>query len=397
MLSPEDQELLTRVGPGTPCGELLRRYWLPICPAAELSAKNPKKRVRVLGEDLVAFRDGKGRYGLVEAQCRHRKTQLYFGFVEDDGLRCAYHGWKYDVSGQCIEQPFEPANSPLKKEACLRAYPVQQLAGILFGYMGPKPMPLLPRYESLVRTDGTREVSVLPLHNCNWLQAQENSVDTVHTYYLHGHMLKTQGLLDDKVGGYYYRPIEKYEFEVVEEPAWAGIRKVRHYGGDRPEKEVGHPAIFPNILLSPQGKKLVMHFRVPVDDEHTYVIWSEFTPTEDGATVRQRDEDIPVSYFTGYIRPDGSHDLTTFMCHDQMAWETQGKIYDRPSELLGVSDRGIVMLRNQLKQQILAVQAGKEPLGVVRDPKLNDSIGFKLSHGQAEMARAALKAAAAAE
>jgi len=118
MLSPEDQALMTKVGPGTPCGDLLRRYWLPICPVAELTAKTPKKRVRMLGEDMLVFRDGKGRYGMVEAQCRHRKTQLYFGFVEDDGLRCAYHGWKYDVVGKCIEQPFEPANSPLKKEAC---------------------------------------------------------------------------------------------------------------------------------------------------------------------------------------------------------------------------------------------------------------------------------------
>jgi 5,5'-dehydrodivanillate O-demethylase len=396
MLSREDQELMTRVGPGTPCGELFRRYWLPVCPASELTAQNPKKRVRILGEDLVAFRDGRGRYGLVEARCRHRKTQLYFGFVEDDGLRCAYHGWKYDVTGQCIEQPFEPTNSPLRKEACLRAYPVQQLAGILFCYMGPKPMPLLPRYETLVRQDGTREVSVLPLHKCNWLQAQENAVDTVHTYYLHGHMLKLQGLLSDKEGGYYYRPIEKYDFEVVNEPAWSGIRKIRHYGGDRPEKERGHPAIFPNMLLVPQGTKLVMHFRVPVDDEHTYIIWSEFSPSEDGAVVHQREEDIPVNYFTDWVQPDGSYDLTTFMRHDQMAWETQGRVYDRTEELLGVSDRGIVMLRNQLKQQILAVQQGKEPLGVVRDPKLNEMINFTLSDGQARMARAAMRAEAAA-
>jgi 5,5'-dehydrodivanillate O-demethylase len=393
MLSPEDQALMTKVGPGTPCGDLLRRYWLPICPMAELTAQNPKKRVRILGEDLLAFRDGKGRFGLVEAQCRHRKTQLYFGFVEDDGLRCAYHGWKYDVNGKCIEQPFEPANSPLKKEACLRSYPVQQLAGILFCYMGPLPAPLLPRYETLVRQDGKREVTVLPHHHCNWLQAQENAVDTVHTYYLHGHTLKLQGLLSDGLGAYYYRPIEKYDFEPVTEPAWAGIRKVRHYGGDRPEKELGHPAIFPNMLLVPQGEKLVIHFRVPVDDENTYIIWSEFTPSDNGEIVQQDDADIPVNYLTGYIRPDGSYDLTEFVCHDQMAWETQGKVFDRTTELLGVSDRGIVMLRNQLKQQILAVQQGKEPLGVVRDPKLNESISFKLSEGQRRLARGAAAAA----
>ena len=156
MLSREDNELLTRVGPGTPCGEVLRRYWMPVCPAAEITPDKPKRRVRILGENLVLFRDGKGRFGLLPEHCPHRHASLYFGFVEEDGLRCAYHGWKFDVAGTCLEQPFEPANSPLKAEACRRAYPVQQLAGILFAYLGPDPAPLLPHWETLVRTDGTR-------------------------------------------------------------------------------------------------------------------------------------------------------------------------------------------------------------------------------------------------
>ena len=150
---------------------------------------------------------------MVEEQCRHRRASLYFGFVEDDGLRCPYHGWKYDVSGKCIEQPFEKAGSPLKDEAYQKAYPVEQLGGVLFTYMGPSPAPLLPRWETLVRTDGKREVIVLPMHRCNWLQTQENSVDPVHTYYLHGHMIKKYGTFDG-VAAYYYRPIEKYDFEL---------------------------------------------------------------------------------------------------------------------------------------------------------------------------------------
>lgn len=384
MLTREDNELLTRVGPGTPCGELLRRYWMPVCPVAELTTAAPKKRVRILGEELVAFRDGRGRYGLLAEQCCHRHASLAYGFVEDDGLRCPYHGWKYDVAGKCIEQPFEPPGSPLIEEACQKAYPVQQMVGILFAYLGPAPVPLLPRYETMVRKDGTRAVRVLPIHNNNWLQAQENSVDPVHTYYLHGHMLAQQGLLNNGShgGGYFYRPIQKYDFELCQEPAWAGVRKIRFYGGDNPEKEVGHPAIFPNILLAPQGTELTLHWRVPMDDEHTYVIWSEFTATDDGSEAAQRDEDIPVGYVDSWRRPDGSVDLTSFPTQDQMAWETQGKVFDRSRELLGTSDRGIVMWRRFLKEQIERVQAGLEPAGVVRDPKLNEIIRFTLSQGQ---------------
>ena len=139
MLSKEDNELLTRIGPGTPAGNLLRRYWHPICPVSELSEQSPKKRLRVLGEDLLLFRDGKGRIGLVAEQCAHRRASLYYGFIEEDGIRCPYHGWKYDVSGKCTEQPFEPADSPLKSETCQSNYEVQSLAGMYWAYMGPKP------------------------------------------------------------------------------------------------------------------------------------------------------------------------------------------------------------------------------------------------------------------
>ena len=386
MLSREENELFTQVGRGTPCGETLRRYWMPLCPAAELIPQKPKRRVRIMGEDLVLFRDGKGRFGLLPERCPHRHASLYFGFVEEDGLRCAYHGWKFDAAGKCLEQPFEPANSPLKAEACRRAYPVQQLGGLLFAYLGPDPAPLLPRWETLVRTDGTREVIVLPVHRCNWLQAQENSSDPVHTYYLHSHMFKMLGH-NNNDGAYYYRPIESYDFELCKEATWTGVRKIRVFGGDRPEREVGHPAIFPNILLNPQGKRIATHWRVPIDDQTTYIIWVEFTPSADGRDVAQAEADIPVSYVADGLLPDGERDLTSFQTQDQMAWETQGPVFDRSTELLGRSDRGIVMFRNILRQQIEAVRAGKEPAGVIRDPKLNEMISFTLSQGQAAMVR----------
>lgn len=388
-ISREQNELFTQVGPGTPCGNLLRRYWMPVCPASEITDERRKKRVRIMGEDLVLFRDGAGRFGLLPEQCPHRRASLYFGFAEDDGLRCAYHGWKFATTGECVEQPFEPANSVLKKRACRAGYPVEQLAGVLFAYLGPEPAPLLPRWETLVRTDGTRSISVLPLHNCNWLQAQENSHDPVHTFYLHGGLMKAHRK-DNRYAAdiaYFDRPIESFDFDLCYEPAWCGIRKRRNFGGDRPERELGHPAIFPNILIAPQAKRLATHFRLPVDDEHTYILWVEFTPTPDGSDVAQSDAEIPVTYLPHPLRPDGEYDLTTFVNQDLMAWETQGPVFDRTTELLGASDRGITLYRKLLREQIEKAGRGEDPDGLVRDPRLNEIIRFTFSTGQAAVAQ----------
>jgi 5,5'-dehydrodivanillate O-demethylase len=388
-MTPEQNARLTQVGPGTPGGELLRRYWHPICPAAELSADKPKRRVRLLGEDLVLFRDGQGRFGLIPESCPHRHASLYFGFCEEDGLRCAYHGWKYAVTGECIEQPFEPADTPLRAEARRPPYRVGQLAGVLFGYMGPQPAPLLPRWETLVRRDGTRSILVLPVHRCNWLQAQENACDPVHTYYLHGRMMieKRKGALSTWEVAYFHRPIESYEFEECREPAWSGIRKIRTYGGDKPEREIGHPAIFPNVLISPQGKLLVTDWRVPIDDENTAILRVEFKPSESGAISNQDEGEIPVEYLPHPGSPDGEYDLTTFPAQDLMAWETQGKVFDRTTALLGKSDAGIVRWRRMLEREIAAVEAFRDPAGVIRDPALNDTIRFRVSEGHLPLAR----------
>jgi 5,5'-dehydrodivanillate O-demethylase len=388
-LSEEQNTLITQVGKGTPGGELLRRYWMPIAPAAELTAERPKRRIRILGEDLVLFRDGRGEFGLLPERCPHRHASLYFGFVEDDGLRCAYHGWKFAPDGECLEQPFEPAGSKLKALACRTAYPVQQLAGLLFAYLGPLPAPELPRWEHLVRTDGERSINVLAIHNCNWVQIQENSHDPVHTYYLHGRMIQETGQEDFYKAevAYYLRPIENYSFDLCREPTWTGIRKVRVYGGDRPERESGHPAIFPNILIVPTGLSTTVQFRVPIDDEHTYHVHLEFTPTPDGSTVDQPDAAIPVTYMAHPKRPDGDYDLTRFPHQDLMAWETQGAIFNRPTELLGASDAGITMFRKLLREQIERVQAGGEPDGVIRDPALNEVITLSIHSGVHTLAR----------
>jgi 5,5'-dehydrodivanillate O-demethylase len=387
MVTTQENELMTRIGPGTPAGDLLRRYWHPICPAAELTEAEPKRRIRMLGEDLLLFLDGSGNVGLVPEQCPHRRASLYYGFVEDDGIRCPYHGWKFDGARKCLEMPFEPKNTPLMGEVAATNYQVEKLAGLYWAYMGPQPAPLLPRYEALVAKEGMRRIMVLPEIEANWLQIMENSVDATHTYYLHAHMSLKLGM--PHRGAYHGRPIMDYKFEVVKNEPWAGIRKIRVYGGENGEAELGHPLIFPCALLAPQEEHMVMHWRVPVSDGRTRIIRVQYTPGED--TSKMDWESPPVIYVAPHKNEKGEYNLSTFTNQDAMAWETEGAIVDRPNELLGVSDGGIVLYRRMLMEQIKALQAGKEPIGRLHDPAQNQQITIKVSVGQARVAREQMK------
>ena len=190
MLNEKDNEVLTRVGPGTPMGDLMRRYWQPIAASKELE-DNPfrTKEVTVMGEELVLYKDRRGTLGLIERYCSHRRVNLAIGVVEDDGIRCQYHGWKFDETGACVEQPFEDTMHPeaLFRSKCgVQGYPVRELAGLVWAYMGPAPVPELPCWEPLTWTDCVRDIAVTELP-CNWLQCQENSVDPVHTEWLHSY------------------------------------------------------------------------------------------------------------------------------------------------------------------------------------------------------------------
>ncbi|MDA1035290.1 MAG: Rieske 2Fe-2S domain-containing protein [Chloroflexi bacterium] len=183
MLSQQMNDRLTLVGPGTPMGELMRRYWHPIAGAAQINEENPTKEIRLLGEDLVLFRSTVGKLGLIEPSCPHRKANLSYGVPEPEGIRCAYHGWLFDEAGNCVDQPSEPAGSRFKEKVHLKAYKAEELGGIIFGYMGPDPAPLLPRWDVLV-WEGHRQAQVIELP-CNWLQCQENSLDPLHFQWLH--------------------------------------------------------------------------------------------------------------------------------------------------------------------------------------------------------------------
>lgn len=365
MLSHEDNDFLCRVGADTPGGQLLRRYWHAVGAAAELTDAKPKKRVRVLGEDLVLYKNRSGGYGLVAEKCSHRGVSLYYGFVEKDGIRCAYHGWKFDACGRCVDQPFENPEAGYKAKIQHTAYPVENLAGMLFAYLGPLDRkPLLPKWDLLVRADGRKQIDVCETLRCNWLQAMENSVDPTHTYYLHSHTLKIKG--DPDHVPYHYRMLTKFDFEFVNYPTWAGIQKQRIFEDDGAPPETPHPLIFPNILFVPVRIGYAMHFRTPIDDTHTQVFQFRFSPSKDGKPVAQPDN-APVEY-VGTTDEAGEFHMDNFTSQDHMAWETQGPLADRSKEHLGEGDRGILMYRKILREQIQAVQNGANPIGVNFDP-----------------------------
>jgi len=359
MLSREANELLSRVGPQTPCGEFLRRYWHPIGLASELTDAKPKKRVRILDEQLVLFRLPDGSHGLVEEACSHRRASLFYGFIDDDGLRCAYHGWKYGLDGRCLEQPFEK-DPDFKNEVCHRAYPVQKLAGLLFAYFGPlDKKPLLPRWDYLVREDWPRKIEAHPVLNCNWLQPMENAVDPSHTRYLHGESFRRKGIRRDV--SYILKKVDHFEFEPCE---W-GIRKRRVF--EDGEKEIGHLLVIPNILRHPGS----LHFRVPIDDTHTQIY--RIIRMNDGR--KTSGDDLEVEYIT-YKNGEDEFHMENFPSQDAMAWETQGPVTDRTRETLGESDRGITLFRKMLREQVDLVLQGGEPMALVRDAEKNRVINF---------------------
>jgi 5,5'-dehydrodivanillate O-demethylase oxygenase subunit len=361
VLSPEENERLTRIGPGTPAGELFRRYWLPVGYPCELTDEQPTKFVRILGEDLVLFKDKRGNIGLIQDHCAHRGASMLYGRVEERGIACAYHGWLYDTSGQCQETPAEPADSQFYRTVKMRAYPIQLNCGMYWTYMGPLPAPVIPNYDVWVRRDGRRKLSRRPVLDCNWLQSMENSVDSAHLQILHQNTAgggrtppsTTRGFTDDVEG------FDFYEFP-------HGIMKTRQYTNGIHDQ---HPLIFPNILRQGTGT----HIRVPMDDEHTIVYYVNFVPTPDGSLVEGEDLPTP-DFLEPYKTPaNASHPVAHFRmdrvdAQDYMVWETQGVFPNRAIERLATSDRGVIMYREMLKREIDKVARGKEPIAIEHDP-----------------------------
>ncbi|WP_298236433.1 aromatic ring-hydroxylating dioxygenase subunit alpha [uncultured Azohydromonas sp.] len=361
MLSAEKNRRLTEVGPGTPMGELLRRYWHPVAGIDELE-RHPVKAVRLMGEDLVLFKDAEGAYGLVDRHCAHRRADLSYGFVEPGGLRCNYHGWQFDVQGRCVHQPFEEAADPQARAKCkvrLKAYRVQPLAGMLWAYMGPEPAPLLPDWEAFSWANGFVQVvfSEVP---CNWLQAQENSIDPVHFEWMHANW----GRRLRGAGGHAPRHLrlgfEEFEFGFT----------YRRISEDTDEQ---HPLwTIGRVCLWPNGFFLGDHFewRVPVDDTHMLsVTWSFIRVPREAEPYVQRS----IPSWTSPIKDaaTGRWITTHVINQDIVAWVGQGPVTDRSQENLGASDRGIALLRRRLFDDMDAVAQGLDPKGLIRDPERN--------------------------
>ena len=370
MLSAEKNRQLTEVGPGTPMGEVMRRHWHPVA-AVDALEREPIQPIRLLGEDWVLFRDRSGSYGLVERQCAHRRADLAHGYVEDQGIRCHYHGWQFAPDGQCIAQPYEDTVDPacrLRAKASLKAGRVRALAGLLWAYVGPLPAPELPDWEPFHWPNGFVQI-VFAEVSCNWLQAQENSIDPVHFEWMHANWGR-------RLAGRDGPPAPKHLQLAFEEFEHGFVYKriSEDTDANNPLWTVGR------VCLWPHGFFLGDHFewRVPVDDTTTLsVLWSYIrVPNESEPFVQP---EIP-SWTAPTRRPDGRWITSHVINQDIVAWVGQGAIADRTRETLGASDRGIAMIRRQYANDIEAVAAGRDPKGVMREPAANHAVPLPSDH-----------------
>ncbi len=388
MLKHEDNERVTRVSKGTPMGDLFRRYWQPAILSGELPEKDgPPVRVRLLGENLLAFRDTDGEVGLVDALCPHRRAAMFFGRNEECGIRCAYHGWKFDRHGNCTDMPSEPVGTPLQAKVKIKAYPTVEKGGVVWTYMGPKEQqPAPPDYEWLRAPAKNRFVSKT-WEDCNWLQAMEGGLDTAHSSFVHNEFIGNSNSLRNQDRspsievertdyGYYYVSTRRlldgsnfvrlYHYVMPNQQMRSGTVKFLKGAGDEDPHAV---------------PKIDGHLWVPVDDEHTFVYnW----------TCAVGDEGFPEGYvdrwesFMGRGKEDlipGTYQLKRNLSNDYMIdrelqrtktysgikglntqdyalQEGMGPIVDRSEEFLGTSDRAIVAMRRMLIEATKTVENG---------------------------------------
>ncbi len=364
MLTQQENEELTRVGPGTPMGDVLRHYWYPVAFVRELD-DFPVKKVRLLGEDWAVFKTPSGDYGIVDERCPHRGASLAYGIVEDAGLRCGYHGWLFDTAGECVEILAEPDSSPKFRAGCgVRAGSAQALGGMVWVHVGDPPAPELPRYEAYVMR-GHRDIghSMLP---CNWLQIMENSVDPYHVEALHGNyfgfIARCQGTPMPE--SFVANKHEKVAFDPFEH----GIIKRRVLEGqseDSDDWKIGHPLVFPYKMWVGGNGLYQMQIRVPVDDTCT---WALFYTVHAPDGLEFGDDLGVVDYEFPWIDKHGRHIVDFIEGQDIMAWVTQGPVADRANERITKSDVGIIACRRMFREAMAAVKRGEDPVAVVRQP-----------------------------
>jgi 5,5'-dehydrodivanillate O-demethylase len=378
MLTAEQNDMLTRVGAGTPCGDMMRRYWHPIAAVSELTGLKWNKRVRLLGEDLVLYRDKQGRMGLIAEQCPHRRASLAYGIPTNDGIRCPYHGWEFGHQGQCLSQPNEPEKSSFKDKVTTPAYSVEEMGGMFWAYMGPaESKPLLPRIDGFV-TDGTIRMCGRALIPANWLQIMENSLDPIHTEWLHGH---TYEFIKEQKGQSHKVAISARHEKIAFREFEHGITKHRLLAGhseDGDDWKIGHPVVFPNILSVGNGDETSRYYafqiRVPADDTHTLHLWYTAYVPPKGSKVDPKLLDKVHVYDVPLRGADGEYIMDNIDGQDMAVWCTQGPIADRTKENLGASDNGIALYRRVLRREIKKVEQGVDPMFTFRDRGKNARI-----------------------
>lgn len=400
MMTAEENDLLTQTDRGTPCGELLRRYWQPVALSEELPQGGAPLPVRILGEDLVLFRDDQDRLGLIGLRCAHRGTDLSYGRIEDGGLRCLYHGWLYDICGRVIEQPGELGGGAGRHEVKHPAYPCREAGGVILAYLGPGDPPLLPAYEFLAAPPEHRAV-VKIFEECNYLQGNEGNIDPVHLSFLHQAIDEAQmarrrivpgsDATDNRLLGEDITPT--IEVEVTD----YGLRiyTLRNSGRDKRYIRVTN-FVMPNLAVfggSTVGAGYAIHWHVPVDDTHhwKYVFaFSREKPLDDFQRNRSR-ADLTADYrlvrnrANRYQQDRQSMKTETFtgmgfnfQVHDAFATESQGAIQDRTREHVVSSDKAIVAARKLLLNAMHDLKEGRDPKHVIRTPE-----GNRLWHLQA--------------
>ncbi len=387
MLTREQNELATRTGPGTPMGGLLRRYWIPFLLSEELPEPEcAPVRVKLLSERLVAFRDTEGRLGLIDEYCAHRGVSLWFGRNEENGLRCPYHGWKYDVTGWCVEVPSEPEESGFCRKIKLKSYPCVERGGVVWAYMGaPEEKPPVPEFEWINLPASHRYISKR-WQECNYLQAMEGGIDSSHVSFLHSGELDTDALHKETKGAQYQRD-RKPKFEVVESPGGLCI-------GARRNAEDGHyywrvtQWIMPwYTMVPPYGENaLNAHAWVPIDDENCFTWTFTYHPTrllsEMELDTMRKGGGIHVQLIPETFRPIINKDndylidraaqksgrtysgVSSIAMQDASVQESMGPIQDRSKENLVSTDNAIIMARHRLRQAALALQKGVAPPGL---------------------------------
>jgi phenylpropionate dioxygenase-like ring-hydroxylating dioxygenase large terminal subunit len=354
MLSREDNALLTRVGPGSAMGSLFRRHWLPFMLATELAPGAPPRRVKLLGECLVAFRDSEGRAGLLGEHCPHRRASLYYGRNEAGGLRCVYHGWKFDVAGRCLELPSEPAGSSFRHKVRADAYPVIDRGGLLWAYLGPaEKRAELPEFEWLGLPAAQRCASRW-VQDCNYAQALEGEIDEAHVGFLH-RRFAGDGVAKTALTGGYFREDTAPRYTVHDTPYGLACGARRSVEGDQYLWRVNLFLLPCFTLIPPSDDPHSRLFRawVPADDEHTSVVcvtWRTDGPASDAELAQWRGGEVAHRKVIEGIRSQ-----------DAMVTESAGAVVDRTREHLGTSDKAVIAFRARLLAAARQLAHGIEP------------------------------------